>query len=75
MYLSETGSDSDQVQIGLIDSFYISSTNTYGIALTSLSTTQFTVQIGANSVRYLDSNGDAVITNLVGDYIKIVAVG
>ena len=75
MYLSATGSDSDQVQINLIDRFYISSFRTSGAALTSLSTTQFTVQIGSDSVSYLDSNGDDVSTNLVGDYIKIVAIG
>ena len=75
MYLSATGSDSDQKQINLIDRWYISSFRTEGAALTSLSTTQFTVQIGSDTVSYLDSNGDAVSTNFFGDYIKIVAVG
>lgn len=81
MYMSATGSDSDQKQIGLIDSFYISSTlgtRTYGAALTSLSTTQFTIQIGDQGFRYLDSNGDAIVVNFAATpllYIKVVAVG
>ena len=72
-FASSTGSDSNQVQVNMIE--IIANLNTYGCGITALSTTGFTLQLASGGFNYLQSNGSHATGNWSSFYVKIVAVG
>jgi hypothetical protein len=72
-FASTTGSDSNQVQVNMIE--IIANLNTYGCGITALSTTGFTLQLASGGFNYLQSNGAHATGNWSSYYVKIVAVG
>jgi hypothetical protein len=72
-FASSSGSDTNQVQVNMIE--IIANTNTFGCGITALSTTGFTLQLASGGFNYLQSNGAHTTGNWSNFYVKIVAVG
>lgn len=72
-FASSTGSDTDQVQVNMIE--IIANLNTYGCGITALSPTAFTLQLCSGGFNYLQLNGSHATGNWNNFYVKIVAIG
>ena len=72
-FASSTGSDTNQVQVNMIE--IIANLNTYGCGITALSTTGFTLQLASGGFNYLQSNGSHATGNWSSFYVKVVAIG